>query len=123
MSDVHHQLRRGHRLTAIEAWALVEPRIVAAHQLGIFWARDWQDRFRQEPAFRRAELVRHRNRFMRGYEEHDGDMWQLPLRISAFADEQREEADDQRIYLAGWLAAVDVRDMGLLAAKSESRHT
>ena len=116
MSDIH-------RLTAIEAWALVEPRIAAAHQLGMFWARDWQDRFRAEPDFRLAEMVRLRDRFMRGYEEHNGDMWQMPLRISAFSDEYREEADDQRIYLAGQLAAVDVRDMGYLAAVSESRHT
>ena len=116
MSDIH-------RLTAIEAWALVEPRIAAAHQLGMFWARDWQDRFRAEPDFRQAEMVRLRDRFMRGYEEHGGDLWQMPLRISAFSDEYREEADDQRIYLAGQLAAVDVRDMGYLAAVSESRHT
>jgi hypothetical protein len=110
-----------HRLTAQEAWMLVEPRIAAGHQLGMFWARDWSDRFRRDPAFRQAELVRLRDRFMRGYEEHGGELWQMPLRASAFASEHREEADDQRIYLAGQLAAVDVRDMGYLAAVSEAR--
>ena len=111
-----------HRLTAQEAWMLVEPRLAAGHQLGMFWARDWSDRYRQDSDFRQAETLRMRDRFMAGYEAHGGDLWQMPLRVSAFSDEQREEADDQRIYLAGQLAAVDVRDMGYLAAVSEARN-
>ena len=112
-----------HKLTAIEAWALIEPRIAAGHQLNMFQARDWQERFRQNPAFHQAELLRLRERFMRGYEEHDGELWQMPLRISKVSAEKREEADDGRLYAAWELAAVDVRDMGYLAAVSESRHT
>lgn len=112
-----------HRLTAIEAWALIEPRIAAGHQLNMFQARDWQDRFRQDPAFRQAELLRLRDRFMRGYEEHNGELWQMPLRISKVSAEKRQEQDDERIYAGAELAAADVRDMGYLAAVSERRHT